>query len=117
MKTVVITGSARGLGLEMAKRFRLNNYNVVLSDINESNLEKAMVTLNSIESEASIGSCVCNVTSTEQISNLINYTIDKLETILSETAKDIDEIKSRRIIERIKYLTIEEKLISKNKRN
>lgn len=31
MKTVVITGSARGLGLEMAKVFKQNNYNVVLS--------------------------------------------------------------------------------------
>ena len=46
-----------------------------------------------------------------------NFTIDELESILSETSKGIDEIKSRRIIERIKYLTVEEKLISKNKRN
>ena len=46
-----------------------------------------------------------------------NFTIDELEKVLSETSKGIDEIKSRRIIERIKYLTIEEKLISKNKRN
>ncbi len=46
-----------------------------------------------------------------------NFTIEELESILSETAKGIDEIKARRIIERIKYLTIEEKLISKNKRN
>jgi len=46
-----------------------------------------------------------------------NFTIEELESILSETSKGVDEIKSRRIIERIKYLTIEEKLISKNKRN
>ena len=46
-----------------------------------------------------------------------NFTIDELESILSETSKGIDEIKSRRIIERIRYLTTEEKLISKNKRN
>ena len=46
-----------------------------------------------------------------------NFTIDELESILSETSKGIDEIKARRIIERIKYLTVEEKLISKNKRN
>jgi len=30
MKTVVITGSARGLGLEMAKCFREKNFNVVI---------------------------------------------------------------------------------------
>ena len=45
-----------------------------------------------------------------------NFTIDELESILSETSKGVDEIKSRRIIERIRYLTEEEKLISKDKR-
>ena len=37
MKTVVITGSARGLGLEMAKVFKEKNVNIVLSDLNEEN--------------------------------------------------------------------------------
>ena len=46
-----------------------------------------------------------------------NFTIDELESVLSETSKGTDLIKARRIIERIKYLTTEEKLISKNKRN
>lgn len=45
-----------------------------------------------------------------------NFTIMELENILSETSKGIDEIKARRIIERIKYLTIELSLVSKNKR-
>lgn len=45
-----------------------------------------------------------------------NFTIDELEKVLSETSKGIDEIKARRIIERIKYLTTELTLISKNKR-
>ena len=33
MKTVVITGSARGFGFEMLKLFRQKNYNVVLCDV------------------------------------------------------------------------------------
>ena len=41
MKTVVITGSARGLGFEMAKVFKRNNYNVMISDLNEENLKDA----------------------------------------------------------------------------
>ena len=45
-----------------------------------------------------------------------NLTIEELESVLSETSKGSDVIKARRIIERIKYLTVEEKLISKNKR-
>ena len=41
MKTVVITGSARGLGLEMAKRFRGKNFNVIISDLFKKDLENA----------------------------------------------------------------------------
>ena len=45
MKSVVITGSARGFGLEMAKVFRSNDYNVVISDILDKELESAQKTL------------------------------------------------------------------------
>ena len=41
MKTVVITGNARGFGYEMTKLFREKNYNVVLCDINETELNNA----------------------------------------------------------------------------
>ena len=46
-----------------------------------------------------------------------NLKIEELETHLSETKDGIEQIKARRIIERIKYLTEEEVLISPNKRN
>ncbi len=45
-----------------------------------------------------------------------NFTINELETILSETSKGTDIIKAKRIIERIKSLTNEFTLISKDKR-
>ena len=45
-----------------------------------------------------------------------NFNIDELESVLSETSKGTDEIKARRIIERIKYLAEEQTLISKDKR-
>jgi primosomal protein DnaI len=45
-----------------------------------------------------------------------NFTIEELENLLAETSKGADIIKARRIIERIKYLTVEERLVSKNKR-
>lgn len=73
MKTVVITGSARGLGLEMAKVFRKNNVNVVISDLNEEKLQKAKDILNDIESDVKVASCVCNVTKKDDIENLINF--------------------------------------------
>ena len=45
MKTVVITGSGRGLGFEMARRFRANGMNVVLNDINTQRLAEAKAEL------------------------------------------------------------------------
>ena len=41
MKSVVITGSARGLGLEMAKCFRNKHFNVVICDLFKKDLENA----------------------------------------------------------------------------
>ena len=81
MKTVVITGSARGLGLEMAKLFRKNNLNVVISDLNIDKLELAKKELEKIESKSKIGICVCNITKIKDIENLINYSKKEFDTI------------------------------------
>lgn len=81
MKTVVITGSARGLGLEMAKVFRKNNVNVVISDLSLDKLETAKKELDKIESSSSIGICVCDVTKSSDILSLIEYTKNKFNSI------------------------------------
>lgn len=81
MKTVVITGSARGLGLEMAKVFKQNNVNVVISDLNEENLKKAKKELDKIDSSARVEMCKCNVTDTSDITNLIAFAKKKFERI------------------------------------
>ena len=72
MKTVVITGSSRGLGFEMAKVFRKNDWNVVLCATNLEKLEKAKVELEKTERGAKVFACKCNVTNEEDIQNLIN---------------------------------------------
>ena len=72
MKTVVITGSAQGFGFEMAKVFRINGFNVVLSDINEAQLNSAKAELKKLSSEAEIDSVVCDVTDYDAIANLWN---------------------------------------------
>ena len=74
MKTVVITGSARGLGLEMAKIFRKNNINVVISDLKIDKLKLAKDELEKINSSSEIGICVCDVTKSSDILGLIDYT-------------------------------------------
>ena len=73
MKTVVITGSARGLGLEMAKVFRKNNLNVVLSDLNEDKLQQARESLESIKSTSKISTHICDITNSNDIKNLIEF--------------------------------------------
>ena len=59
MKTVVITGSARGLGFEMAKLFKQNNLNVVISDLNLEALEKTKSEIEKINSDSKAECCVC----------------------------------------------------------
>jgi primosomal protein DnaI len=46
-----------------------------------------------------------------------NLTIDELERHLSETKDNIDKVKARRIIERIKQLTDDIEIISDNRRH
>ena len=74
MKTVVITGSARGLGLEMAKVFKKNNFNVVISDLMLDNLESAKKILENIKATSKVLSINCNVTYKEDLDNLIDVT-------------------------------------------
>ncbi len=46
-----------------------------------------------------------------------NLTLEELEDALSVTSSGVDKMKARRIVERIKQLTVEHKLISKNRRD
>lgn len=73
-KTVVITGSARGLGFEMAKCFRKKNYNVVISDILKKDIDHAKKELIDIKSNGAVLGVVCDITKSKDIINLINET-------------------------------------------
>jgi NAD(P)-dependent dehydrogenase (short-subunit alcohol dehydrogenase family) len=73
MKTVVITGSAKGLGFEMAKVFLENNVNVIISDLNEEDLKNAKNQLKKINSDAAIKYFVCDVTRKSDIEGIIKY--------------------------------------------
>lgn len=81
MKTVVITGSARGLGFEMAKVFRKNNFNVVISDLNEKKLELSKNELMKIEGKGDVLYHVCDVTKTDTIVSLIDFTVENFQNI------------------------------------
>lgn len=81
MRTVVITGSARGLGLEMAKCFREKNFNVVISDLYKKDLENAKLELLKVNGVGDIDYFVCDVAKTSDVVNLINKTKKKYESI------------------------------------
>ena len=46
-----------------------------------------------------------------------NLTLEELEDALSTTSSGVDKVKARRIVERIKQLTVDHELISKNRRD
>ena len=75
MKVVVITGGARGFGLEMAKEFRKNNYNVVIINVNKDALYDAETELAKIKSKKEVISLVCDITNEKDVKNVID-TID-----------------------------------------
>ena len=81
MKTVVITGSARGLGFELAKCFRLKNFNVVISDLFKKDLESAKGELLKVIGKGSVDYFVCDITKESDITSLINETKKKYGVI------------------------------------
>ncbi len=77
MKTVVITGSARGLGYNMARFLREYNYKVVLSNLNEEKLKLAKEELEKTPSEAQITYTTCNVSKIEELQVLMDFAVEK----------------------------------------
>ena len=81
MKTVVLTGSARGFGLELAKEFRKYNFNVVISDILDNELINAVNILKTISSNGNILTVKCDVTKEEDLINLKDETVNNFGSI------------------------------------
>lgn len=81
MKSVVITGSAGGFGYELAKVFRKNNFNVMLSDINETSLLNAKDLLEKEDGEGKILTTICDVTNTQNLENLWSQTVKNFKQV------------------------------------
>ena len=61
MRSVVITGGTRGLGLRLAENFRKRGFNIAICGTKESSVEKALTHLRSIQGDGKLlGEC-CNV--------------------------------------------------------
>ena len=81
MKTVVITGSARGFGFEMAKLFAEKDFNVVLCDISDSALSAAKAELDSKSPKGKIVGCLCDITKEEDVKSMIDEVVKGLGSI------------------------------------
>ena len=81
MKTVVITGSARGFGFELSKLFYNLGFNIVLNDINEEALDIAYDNIYNKDNKAKIIKIKCDITNSLDIKNLIDPTIKEFSKI------------------------------------
>lgn len=77
MKTVVITGSTRGLGFEMAKLFRENGLNVVVNGVNSDRLKTSLETLRAIDGKGAVEGLEGSVADASDIQNLIDFSVEK----------------------------------------
>ncbi|MBU1108812.1 MAG: 3-oxoacyl-[acyl-carrier-protein] reductase [Candidatus Riflebacteria bacterium] len=74
MPVAIVTGSARGIGLEIARVLGENGYRIMLSDINEAGLETAKADL--IAGDMIVATCVADVSNGEDAEKLTNSTIE-----------------------------------------
>ena len=81
MKTVVITGSARGLGLNMARYFRTYHYNVLISDLKEENLIYAKEELEQTPSDGRIAYKVCDVSRFSDMEDLMQCALAEFTSV------------------------------------
>ncbi len=75
-KVIFITGAARGIGYEIAQSFLEEGAKVMISDINEESLEKALEGL----SENASG-IVCDVSEEEDVKRAIDATVEQFGSI------------------------------------
>ena len=77
MKTVVITGSTRGLGFEMAKLFHKNGWNLVINGVNPQRLEKAAEELRALPGCGAVEGFAGSVASEEELQGLLDFAVEK----------------------------------------
>lgn len=81
MKTVVITGSARGFGYEMLRVFRENNFNCIICDINKESLKEAKNKLEKMQYSGKVLSYQVDITKQEELTKMIENILKEVKTI------------------------------------
>ncbi|MCX7772587.1 MAG: SDR family oxidoreductase [Clostridia bacterium] len=76
---IVITGSSKGLGFEMARSFLKRGHHVTLSGSSKANLDKAVSELS--EYKASLLPCICDVRKSGELQALWDKSLEKLGSV------------------------------------
>ena len=81
MKTVLITGSSRGIGAATAVKYASHGYNVVINYLNSKN--EAFELKKQIEDKYNVEAIVikCDISDEEQVKSMVNEAIIKFKTI------------------------------------
>lgn len=74
MPVAIVTGSARGIGLEIARVLGENGYRIMLSDINEAGLEAAKNDLSA--AGMTVATCIADVSKGEDAEKLSNAAVE-----------------------------------------
>ena len=80
MKTAVITGSTRGLGFEMAKRFRAAGWNLVINGVSEARLAQAVETLRALPGAGAVEGCRGSVADANELQALADFAFETFGT-------------------------------------
>ncbi len=75
MKTIVITGSTKGIGYGLAEEFLQRGHNVVISGRNQTTLDKAVAALSA--KHKTVAGCLCDVTRFEDNEKLFAFAKEK----------------------------------------
>lgn len=81
MKTIVITGSSKGIGLGLAREFLKRECRVVISARNPERLEKALKGLAATFGKENVFGHPCDVTSIDQVASLWQSAKDAFNTV------------------------------------
>lgn len=95
-KVVIVTGSGRGIGYEIAQAFAENNCKVILSDYNQESMEKAVCLFE--EAKYNYKAIACDITNEDQVKNLIDTTYKeygKIDVLINNAGITRDNLLAR----------------------